>query len=112
MLHAYAREPAWSALVSEFSTHAVRDPVLAERLRRARDTFLDAVAAVIEAFAERDGVTFALPAREIARGIGALLRGLAVEWAIEPSLDRTTFEELFASCFRGLVVPLPEGSTP
>jgi AcrR family transcriptional regulator len=109
MLKAYAREPAWWPLLSEFSTHASREPALRERLLAARQRFLDSVAQTIDGLAERHGVTFSLPAREIARGSGALLRGMAVEWQIDPSLDRDdVFEELFVACLRGLLVP-PNG---
>jgi hypothetical protein len=71
-----------------------------------------AVDAAIEGLAERHGLVFALPAREIARGTGALLRGMAVEWQLDLSLDRAdVFEELFAACLRGLVLPPQERST-
>jgi AcrR family transcriptional regulator len=108
MLEAYGREPAWWPLLSEFSTHAAQDAALNERLRAARERFMDAVAATIEGVAERHGLVFSLPAREIARGTGALLRGMAVEWLIDPSAERADiFEELFAACVRGLIVPEP-----
>ena len=112
MLDAFAREPAWWPLLSEFVRHAARDGALNERLRSARDRHLDAVAGTIEQVAGRHGLTFALPAREIARGVGALLRGMAVEWLIDPSSERAdVFEELVAACLSGLVVPPHEGST-
>jgi AcrR family transcriptional regulator len=112
MLDAYAREPAWWPLLSEFSTHASQHPAPNARLRAARDRFMGAVAGAIERGAERHGVMFALPAREIARGAGALLRGMAVEWLIDPSLDRAdVFEEMLAAYLRGLLVPPQERST-
>jgi AcrR family transcriptional regulator len=111
MLDAYAREPGWWPLLSEFSTHAAREPALRERLRAARERFMVAIAGAIEGHADRHGLTFALPPREIARGCGALLGGMAVEWLIDPSLERAgVFEELFTAFLRGLVVPPHEGS--
>jgi AcrR family transcriptional regulator len=112
MLDAFAREPAWWPLLSEFVRHAARDGELNDRLRAARDAYMDAVAGTIERLADRHGVVYALPAREIARGVGALLRGMATEWLIDPWSERAdVFEELVAACLNGLVVPPHEGST-
>lgn len=112
MLDAYEREPQWWPLVSDFASHASRDPELRERLRVTREDYLDALAGIIEGLTERLGVTFSLPAKEMARGTGALMRGMAVEWSIDPSLaDRETFEEMHAAYLRGLAVPAPERST-
>jgi AcrR family transcriptional regulator len=104
MLEAYGNEPAWWPLVSEFTSHAGDDPELLERLRAARERFIDAVAALIEAVAERHGLEFALPAREVARGSGALLRGMVLEWTVDPGILRLAdFEEMHAAYMRGLV---------
>jgi hypothetical protein len=73
---------------------------------------LDSVAETIDGLAQRLGLAFSLPAREIARGSGALLRGMATEWQIDPSLARNeVFEELFAACLQGLLVPTKKRST-
>jgi len=112
MLEAYELEPTWWPLVSDFSSHASRQPELRERLRELREEYLDAVAVTIEALAERHHVTFLLPAREVARGSGALMRGMTVEWAIDAApADASMFEEMFAAYMRGLTVPLHERST-
>jgi AcrR family transcriptional regulator len=112
MFEAYSREPAWWPLVGEFSTHASQDPVLTARLRAARERFMESVARTIEQLAERHELTLALPPREVARGSGALLRGMAVEWQIDPASTRAeVFEELFAGQLRGLVLAAPERST-
>jgi AcrR family transcriptional regulator len=111
LLDAYAREPSWWPLISDFSTHAAPRPELNERLRATREGFLDALARTIEGLCARHGLVFALPAREVARGTGALMRGMAVEWAIDPSTtDADAFEEMLAAYLRGLAVPPPEGS--
>jgi AcrR family transcriptional regulator len=112
MLEAYAQEPSWWPLVSDFASHASRHPQLLERLRAAREDFLDALAQTIEALCAAHEMTFALPAREVARGTGALMRGMAVEWSIDPSrADASAFEEMNAAYLRGLAVPLHERST-
>jgi AcrR family transcriptional regulator len=112
MFEAYQLEPAWWPLVSDFSSHASGDPELRERLRALREDFMDAVAASIEVLAERHGMSFILPAREIARGSGALMRGMTVEWSIDPApADASVFQEMHAAYMRGLAAPQHERST-
>ena len=112
MLDAYEQEPQWWPLVSDFTSHASRQPGLLERLRDTREVFLDALAGQIEQLGDRHEMTFTLPAREVARGAGALMRGMAVEWAIDPAhADADGFEEMLAAYLRGLAVPLHERST-
>ena len=73
---------------------------------------MDALSRTIDALCEQHEMEFVLPAREVARGVGALMRGMAVEWAIDPSpADGRVFEEMLAAYLRGLVVPLQERST-
>jgi AcrR family transcriptional regulator len=111
MLDNYAREPAWWPLVSEFSTHASSQPDVHERLRATRERFLGALVKHVEELCRRHGLTFVLPAREVARGTGALMRGMAVEWAIDPAAaDAHDFEEMLAGYLRGLVTPSEERS--
>jgi AcrR family transcriptional regulator len=102
MLESYAAEPAWWTLLSDFTSHAAKDEMLRERLRASRDTFIDAVAELIDGLQERHGVTFAIPSREVARASGAFMRGMTLEWLVDPSVDRTLFEEMHAAFMRGL----------
>jgi AcrR family transcriptional regulator len=112
MLEAYEREPAWWRLVSDFSSHACRDPELRERLRVGREVYVDAVAATIEKVCARHELTYRLPAREVARGAAALMRGMTVEWMIDASpANAHDFEEMLAAYLRGLAVPPHERST-
>ena len=112
MLEAYRSEPAWWSLVSDFTSHAARDPELNARFREVRQVYLDAMAGTVDALGERNAIGYLLPAREIARGVGALMRGMTVEWAIDPSpRDEGVFEEMLAAFLRGLTAPLPERST-
>ena len=112
MLDAYAREPEWWRLVSDFASHASRDPDLLGRLRATREAFLDALAGIIEATSERHGVRYGLPAKEVARGTGALMRGMALEWALDPNgADADVFERMHIAYMRGLELPPSERST-
>jgi AcrR family transcriptional regulator len=113
MLDAYEREPAWWTLVTDFSTHASRNPELRARLRQQRERFLAAMAELIEVVGERHGVAYTLPTQEIARATGALLRGLMLDWILEPDgADRARyFEEAVAAFLTGVAVPLDERST-
>ena len=112
MLEAYAREPEWWPLISDFASHAARHTDLLERLRAIREAFLDALAGIIEATSERHGLQYGLPAREIARGTGALMRGMALEWALDPNgADAEVFERMHIAYMRGLELPPPERST-
>jgi hypothetical protein len=67
-----------------------------------RERTLDAIAAVIDALADRHGVEFTLPTREIARGGGALNRGMAIEQLLDPDLPREVFEEMHVAYMQGL----------
>jgi AcrR family transcriptional regulator len=111
MLEAYAREPAWWPLISEFATHASNDPDLRERLRLTREGFLDALATSVLAASEHHDLTFVLPPREVARGVGALMRGMTTEWLVDPaSAASDDFEEMVAAFLRGLAAPMNERS--
>ena len=102
MLESYAAEPAWWTLLSDFTSHAARDETLRERLHESRERFIDAVAELIDGVAARHGVEFTLPTREVARGTGAFMRGMTLEWLVDPAADRTAFEEMHAAYMRGL----------
>jgi AcrR family transcriptional regulator len=103
MVAAYERDADWWRVLPEFTAHAAGDDALRVRLHATRERFLDALAELIEELADRHGVAFRLPAREVARGSGALLRGMAFEWLVDPSAERVrAFEELHAAYMRGL----------
>jgi AcrR family transcriptional regulator len=113
MYDAYAREPAWWALIAEFSTHASRDAQLSERLRQLRERFLAAMAELIVGVGERQRLAYLLPAHEVGRAVGALLRGLALDWILvedEPE-RRHRFEQTVVAFLRGVAVPLDQRSS-
>jgi AcrR family transcriptional regulator len=113
MLDAYESEPAWWTLVADFSTHASRDGELRARLHELREAFLASMAELIETLAAHHHLVHTLSAHEIARGTGALLRGLMLDWILEPdgAERRRVFEETVAGFLRGVAVPLDERST-
>ena len=111
MHDAYRREPAWWTLTSDFATHASTRPEVRERLREIRDGFFDAMAGLIDALGRRHGIAYTLPAKEIARGTSALMRGMVMDWVLEPGADEgAVFEEMVAAYLRGAAVPRDEGS--
>lgn len=113
MLEAYDREPTWWTLVADFSTHASRDPALSARLRELRQRFLTSMASLIEMVGERHGIGYTLPAYEVARGTGAVMRGLMLDWIIEQRGEERArvFEETVAAFLRGVAVPLDQRRT-
>jgi AcrR family transcriptional regulator len=97
------REPAWAPLLLEFWSHASRR----DRLRRAvvgrRERFLDAVAALIQELVTRHGAALTIPVKEAARASDGLMRGIGVEWLLEPSTaSRELFEEVHLALMSGL----------
>jgi AcrR family transcriptional regulator len=108
---AYERDPAWWALVADFSTHASRDSELRDQLRELRERFLAGMAELIDLIAERHGIAYPIPLQEVARGTGALLRGLMLDWILDPDGDdrAEVFEEMVAAYLRGLELPAGEG---
>jgi AcrR family transcriptional regulator len=113
MIEAYERDPAWWTLVSDFSTHAARHPQTRVRLRELRERFIGSMAELIEIVAERQGIASRLSSRDIARGTGALMRGLVLDWILDPADESRVgvFEETVAAFLRGVAAPLDERST-
>jgi AcrR family transcriptional regulator len=96
------REPEWSRLVIEFMAHASRHEHLRQAVKEVRQQGLGRIAALIEQLAKRHGVEFTVPVAEVARGSGALNRGLAVEQLLDPELSVEAFEEMHVAYVRGL----------
>jgi hypothetical protein len=55
------REPEWARLVAEFLVHASRQEPLRTAAKQVRERGLEAIAAVVDAVADRHGVEFTLP---------------------------------------------------
>ena len=96
------REPEWSRLVVELLAYASRNDQLRETVRSVRERALDQIAEFIDRLADVHGVEFTLSSREIARGSGALNRGLAVEQLLAPDVPVEEFEEMHVAYMRGL----------
>jgi AcrR family transcriptional regulator len=96
------REPEWGRLIAEFYVHASRTEPLRAAALEVRERGLEAIASIIDALAERHGVEFTLPTREIARGGGAINRWLGIEQLLDPELPAEMFEEMHVAYMRGL----------
>jgi AcrR family transcriptional regulator len=97
-----AREPRWTPLVIEFTAHATRREPLRRAVVEIRERFLDAVGEIIAELGRRHGLEYRVPAREVARGSGAMMRGMAVERLLDPDAVPTElFEELHSAYMRG-----------
>ena len=106
MVDADMREPDWLPTLAEFVAHAARDESLRKAYVAVRERFLDAIAAVIEALAERHGVALRVPSLEAARASSVLARGYSAERRLDPdAVSSEMFVELHAAFMRGLTVP-------
>jgi AcrR family transcriptional regulator len=102
-LQAEEREPRWEPLLLEFWTFAARRNDLREAVVERREHFLSLIAGLIEELSSRHGVTYTIPAGEVARGSAALLRGMVIERMLDPaasSLD--LLEHMHAAYMTGL----------
>jgi hypothetical protein len=96
--------------VVEFLAHASRHEPLRQAAREVRERGLEAIARIIEACAERHGVEYTLPAKDIARGSGALNRGMAMEQLLDPDIPGELFEVMHVAYMNGLTRPRADGA--
>ena len=76
--------PGWRLLVTEFRVLAARDPLLNRRYAEAHAATVDAVAVILSAMAERDGLSLAVPVRRLAELLLAIETGIALEQLATP----------------------------
>ena len=76
--------PGWRLLVTEFRVLAARDSALNRRYAAAHATTIDGIASILSAIAERDGISLAVPARQLAELFLAIETGLALEQLASP----------------------------
>ena len=96
-------EPRWTPLLLEFFTHASRHEALRTQVASRRERFLDDIGRLIAALGAQHGVDFAMPTREIARGSGALARGMALERLLHPgAVSADSFEQMHTALVSGL----------
>lgn len=96
------QDPEWARLLTEFLIHASRDESLRAAVLEVRERGLRRIAEMVDALAAQHGVEFTLPTLDIARGSGALNRGLAIEQLLNPELSGELFEEMHAAYMRGM----------
>jgi AcrR family transcriptional regulator len=77
--------PGWRLLVTEFRLFAARDPELNRRYAAAYATTVDGIANLLSAMGDRDGVSLAVPARQLAELFLAIETGTALERLASPS---------------------------
>jgi hypothetical protein len=76
--------PGWRLLVTEFRVLAARDPELNRRYAAAHATTVNGAAGILSAMAERDGISLAVPARQLAELFLAVETGIALEQLASP----------------------------
>lgn len=100
------RDPEWARLLTEFLIHASRDESLRAAVHDVRERGLERIAEIVDAVAAQHGIEFTMPTLDVARGSGALNRGLAIEQLINPGLSGDVFEELHLAYMRGMTKQL------
>jgi AcrR family transcriptional regulator len=99
-------EPRWTPLVLEFWPHAARHEQLRKAVVEQRRRFVDAIAGIVRELASRHGVAYRIPVEDVARGSGALARGIALERLLDPgAIDPDVFEEMHVAYMHGLTEP-------
>jgi AcrR family transcriptional regulator len=100
------RDPAMTPLLVEFWTYAADKPELRVRASALHERQIARIAELLRNGCERHGVRLRLSPEDVARGAGALSRGVRLERLLDPAgLAEETFEEMFAAYLTGLVVP-------
>jgi AcrR family transcriptional regulator len=97
------REPRWAPLLLEFWAHASRRDDLRDAVVAGRGHFIEGVTDLIERLVERHGATLRVPAVQVARASGGLMRGVGIEWLLDPrTVSREQFEEMHCALMMGL----------
>jgi AcrR family transcriptional regulator len=76
--------PGWRLLVTEFRTHAARDPELNRRYAAVHARTVDGLAQVLVSISGGDGETLPSPPRQLAELLLAIEAGLALEQTANP----------------------------
>ena len=102
-------DPRWVPVLIEFWTHASRQEALRRQVSERHERNLDTIAALLQGLAERHGVTFRIPVREVARGHAAQRNGMELERLLDPAIaDPRVMEEMTV----GFVLGMTDGRTP
>ena len=93
----------WTMLYEEFCLYAMRNPTAREKLAAFDTLDVDSVAEIIEAERARYGMEPAEPARQAARIVVALIRGISIMRAIDPdAVDQAFLEAAMAFVGRAM----------
>src|SRR5215472_12573955 len=102
-------DPRWVPVLIEFWTHASRHEALRRQVSERHERNLDTIAALLEGLADRHGVSFRIPAREVARGHSAQRNGMELERLLDPgAADPRAMEEMTT----GFVLGMTAGQAP
>jgi AcrR family transcriptional regulator len=112
-------DPRWAALTAEYWARAARHPRVREVAAERHASILAQIGELVEQLAARHGMRLTIGAREVARGGGALARGIRLEQALalDDAAGAAGFEEMFRVFVRGLMRPAesvgrePEGGS-
>jgi AcrR family transcriptional regulator len=106
MYEADRAEPSWSPLLLEFWAHASRRPALRQAVLERRAQFMKSIAALIDELVSRHGAELTVSAAQAAVASGGLMRGVAVEWMLDPqSASGKEFEDMHLALMSGLTKP-------
>jgi AcrR family transcriptional regulator len=102
-----AREtPEWIPVLTEFWIHVAGRDGIRRAASESHHAAMDAIGDLIEGLAERHGMEFTIPARDVARGSSALVRGVELERLLDPQADEAElFEEMWMAFVRGIARP-------
>jgi AcrR family transcriptional regulator len=102
-------DPRWVPVLIEFWTHASRQEALRRQVSERHERNLDTVAALLQSLAERHGVSFRLPVREVARGHAAQRNGMELERLLDlGAADPRAMEEMTV----GFILGMTDAQTP
>jgi AcrR family transcriptional regulator len=80
-------DPEEHRLTYELTTYASRDPELVDVARMQCDSYVSAVRRLLEAFAERNAVTWAQPLPALVRYVSAMIDGVTLLYLNERDAD-------------------------
>jgi AcrR family transcriptional regulator len=105
--------PEWIPVLTEFWIHVAARDGIRRAASESHHAAMDAIGGLIEELAERHGMEYTIPARDVARGSSALVRGVELERLLDPQADEAAlFEEMWMGFVRGVARPARRRSSP
>lgn len=100
----YDEEPRWAALAAEYWARAARYPEFRALAAHRHEAILREVGRLLTQLAQRHDFRWALPALEVARGAGALARGVRMERALGLEIGpEKMFEKMFVAFLESMI---------